>query len=363
MRATPPDAPTPAPRPQLKPRSVVLYALGLVAAAACLYWTFRDVDLTRAWGSIALLGPAVLLVPLPYVLSAAMDGVAWSRLLALLQRRVSPLQLLSFRLSADALLVSLPGGALFAETLKPMLLKSRCGVPLNESVSVIAARKCFIVLAHGLYVGLGVVLGWDFLVHNSQRVLGISGLPQLGLGAALALMAIASVSAWVIGGGALAGRLGGLLERLPGQGLKRWLEERKAGFEQADGHLGQLLAPRRSVLPSLLYIGMWVADATESFVLLRLLGFEIGFGEALAIEAIMSVLKVLVFFVPAGLGVQDAGYAAFIGGVAGPGSLHLAAAFVMVKRAREVLLIGVGYGLLFFQRKAGALETVPTATS
>jgi uncharacterized membrane protein YbhN (UPF0104 family) len=341
---------------------VALYTVGLLAAAACLYWTFREVDFTRAWGAVALLGPTVLLIPLPYVLSAAIDGVAWSRILAVLDRRVASLRLLSFRLSADALLVSLPGGALFAETLKPMLLKSRCGVPLNESVSVIAARKCFIVFAHGLYIGLGVVLGWNFLVTNSQRVLGISGLPQLATGAALALMALACVSSWIIGGGALAGRLGRFLERLPGRGLKRWLEERKAGFEQADGHLGRMLAPRKAVLPAILYVGMWVADAAETFLLLRLLGFDIGIGEALAIEGIMSVLKVLVFFVPAGLGVQDAGYAAFIGGVAGPGSLHLAAAFVMLKRAREVLLIGVGYGLLFFQRKTRELETVPTPT-
>ncbi|WP_257456109.1 flippase-like domain-containing protein [Archangium lipolyticum] len=361
MRASPPDPSTPSARPKLQPRGVVLHAAGLLVAAACLHGAFREVDLSRAWGAVALLGPTVLLVPLPYALSATVDGVAWSRILAVLERRVAPLRLLSFRLSADALLISLPGGAFFAETLKPMLLTRRCGVPLHESVSVLAARKCLIVLGHGLFLGLGVALGWDFLVTSSQRVLGVSGLPHLAMGAALALILLAGGSAWSLGGGALAGRLGRLLERLPSRGLKRWLEGRKAGFARADGHLGRMLAPRESLLPALLYVGMWVADATETFLLLRLLGLEVGFGEALALEGIMSVLKVLVFFVPAGLGVQDAGYAAFIGGLAGPGALHLAAAFVLLKRAREVLLIAVGYGLLLSQRKARRLEMAPTA--
>ena len=105
---------------------------------------------------------------------------------------------------------------------------------------------------------------------------------------------------------------------------------------------------------------MWLCEASETFLLLRLFGFDVAWSDAIAIESVMSVLKALAFFVPAGLGVQDAGYAAFISsmsGMSGTGALPLAAAFALVKRARELCYMGLGYVLLFVRtRRAERLE-------
>lgn len=327
---------------------MALYGVGLLTAGVCLFWTFRTVDLKHAWEAVALLGPWLPLTFLPFLFSLGFDGLGWSRILSALGRRVEPLRLAALRVSVEALCISLPGGVLFAETLKPVLLKNRHHVPLDEGVSVIAARKCFIILAHGLYLGLGVLLGWRFLADGSRRVLGVSGLPLLAAGASVALLSITLVSRWLIRGG-LAGWLGRLLGRVPLRSVQRWVEERRTAFEQADGHLGRALALRQLALPALLYVGMWLCEATETFLLLRLFGFDVAWGDALAIESVMSVLKVLAFFVPAGLGVQDAGYAAFIAGMSGSQALHLAAAFALVKRARELFFLGLGYALLMLR--------------
>ncbi|NPC78440.1 hypothetical protein HPC49_09315, partial [Pyxidicoccus fallax] len=130
----------------------VLYALGLAVAAGCLFITFRDADLARAWAEVARLGPVVLLALVPYGVSLVLDGHAWSRLLAAMGRRAEAWRLVCLRAGVESLALGLPAGALLAETMKPVLLRSRCGVPLGEGVGVIAVRKVLILLGHGLYL-------------------------------------------------------------------------------------------------------------------------------------------------------------------------------------------------------------------
>ncbi len=68
---------------------------------------------------------------------------------------------------------------------------------------------------------------------------------------------------------------------------------------------------------------------------LSLLGHPVGFGEALAIEALTLAARQVAFFIPAGLGVQEA-VIVLLGtsfGIDPQTSLALA----LVKRAREVL--------------------------
>jgi uncharacterized protein (TIRG00374 family) len=325
-----------------------LYVLGLAVAAGCLYLTFRDADLARAWAEVKRLGPVVLLAFVPYGVSLALDGHAWSRLLGAMGRRVEAWKLFSLRVGAESVALSLPAGALLAETMKPVLLRSRCGVPLSEGVSVIAVRKVLILLGHGLYLAVGLALGASFLSRGSTAG---GMLPWAVAGVAVALAGVALGSGWVMAGG-LAGRVGRWLQRLPHAAVRGWVERQRVALERADGALGRALVSRRLVTPALLYLGMWLAESVEAYLLLRLLGFDVTFGDAVALEAVMSVLRALVFFIPAGLGVQDAGYAAFLAGLGGPDALHAVAAFVLLKRARELCWMGVGYALLVLQARA-----------
>jgi hypothetical protein len=64
----------------------------------------------------------------------------------------------------------------------------------------------------------------------------------------------------------------------------------------------------------------------------------------------------LAFFVPAGLGIQDIGYLAFLRGFGVPHAVTVGAAFVFVKRSKEIFWILIGYLLLAGQtwRRTGA---------
>ncbi|QSQ26838.1 flippase-like domain-containing protein [Pyxidicoccus parkwayensis] len=339
-------------------RARAVFVLGLAVAAVCLHLTFRNADMSRTWETVARLGPVVLLAFMPYGVSLALDGLAWSRLLATLGRSVDAAKLFCLRASAEALVISLPAGALLAETMKPVLLRSQHGVPLAEGVSVIAVRKVLILLGHGLYLCVGLMLGARILTGPSMQRIGGSALPWLMGAMAVALVGIALMSGWVMAGG-LAGRLGRWLQRMPIHSVRGWVERKRADLEKADGTLRRLLVPRRLAPLAVPYLGMWLAESVEAYLLLRLLGFDLTFGDAVALEALMSVVRALVFFIPAGLGVQDAGYAAFLSWPGGADALNAVAAFVLLKRARELCWMGVGYVLLLQTRLKGATGTTP----
>jgi uncharacterized membrane protein YbhN (UPF0104 family) len=61
---------------------------------------------------------------------------------------------------------------------------------------------------------------------------------------------------------------------------------------------------------------------------------------------VRSLVRNVVFVVPAGLGIQDAGYAACFGALGVPEAASLGAAFVLLKRGKELFWIALGYGLL-----------------
>jgi uncharacterized membrane protein YbhN (UPF0104 family) len=54
----------------------------------------------------------------------------------------------------------------------------------------------------------------------------------------------------------------------------------------------------------------------------------------------------MVFFVPAGLGVQDLGYVAFLHASGVPEAAALGAAFVVLKRAKELAWVAAGWTIL-----------------
>src|SRR5262249_61957944 len=81
-----------------------------------------------------------------------------------------------------------------------------------------------------------------------------------------------------------------------------------------------------------------------TWLLGRLVGIDLPIANVIAREASVVFARNVAFFVPAGLGVQDAGYLAFLGayGVAP----QLATAFVLAKRVKELVWTAAGYLIL-----------------
>jgi uncharacterized protein (TIRG00374 family) len=92
----------------------------------------------------------------------------------------------------------------------------------------------------------------------------------------------------------------------------------------------------------------WVLEATETWVFLLALGAPVSWGDALAVEAVVVLGRHLLVFLPGGLGIVELGYATFLVGTGV--SADLCAAFVVMKRSREVSWAAAGYVLWAFDR-------------
>jgi uncharacterized membrane protein YbhN (UPF0104 family) len=140
----------------------------------------------------------------------------------------------------------------------------------------------------------------------------------------------------------VSGRVHALVMRVPSRRVRAWLEAHEHRFDHADERMELLGAspPRALVLAWLPFVASWTCEGLETWLILRLLGAHVSVPAAIMIEASSTFLRNLAFFVPAGLGVQDLGYVALIGRLTG--STTLGPAFVLVKRAKEVIWIGIG---------------------
>jgi glycosyltransferase 2 family protein len=67
---------------------------------------------------------------------------------------------------------------------------------------------------------------------------------------------------------------------------------------------------------------------------------------------VLALVRAAAFMVPAGLGVQDAGYVAFLGAFGVPEAATAGAAFVLIKRAKEIVWTALGYLILLLGRGA-----------
>lgn len=326
--------------------------LGLAAAAAILWIAFREVNVRRVREMIAGLGWPALLIPLPMLVTFCCETLGWRGSFRVIGRRVPFWPLLRVRITTDALTHSLPGGVLFCESAALLLLKRHCKVPLDEGAAGLAARKFLLLASQALYVGLIFAFGYSYLRSSSERVLGSDGLPWVALAISLILATAAFAFSSVLRRGALASRIHNWLLRLPTARLRGFLQKQRDKFEQTDDHMARWFGagPRRLTAPAPWFLAGWIAESFETWLILHLLGVELPFVAVASFEVVLAFLRHVLVILPAGLGVQDAGYAAFLAALGVPEALSAGAAFVLLKRSKEVLWAALGYALLLTDR-------------
>jgi putative membrane protein len=103
-----------------------------------------------------------------------------------------------------------------------------------------------------------------------------------------------------------------------------------------DAHIRALNRRWRELLAALAwqFAGL-VSGTLEVWFALMLLGHPVPFWQAFAIESLTQAVRHVAFFVPAGLGVQEA-VVMLLGQALGMDA-HVSLALALVKRAREVL--------------------------
>lgn len=159
----------------------------------------------------------------------------------------------------------------------------------------------------------------------------------LGLLAAF-VMAFFSVQRWGVGR-----LLAGLAQRILPAGVRG----NEAALLAIDANLRRIYAnPRRLGAAILCHSAAWLLGISEAGLALWLMHDWPGLCPLVILEAVVFTVRTTAFFIPAGLGVQEAGYV-FLGAALGLGPETMIA-LALVKRARELscgvpVLIAVGF--------------------
>lgn len=336
-----------------------LTVLGCVVAVGILAALMSRADPAATWSAISYAGPLAFTAVVPFAFGITADACGLLVLLRALGHDTRLTQVLPVRLASEALHLSMPAGFVASDTATAMMLQSRCGVPLRDGVVASIARKWLVMRSHAAYIVVGALVGFPALVVLSRSLIGGSSLPWIVAASSLVPLSLsAAVGAGLLGRLTFA-RLHGALARLPSRRLARWLESRRHEATLTDSQATRLRAtPGATSRASLAFLVTWTFEALESALLLRLVGIHIDLGSVFAIEAGLSLVRSAVVIAPSGLGVVDLGYATvlpMLGADAGG-----APAFVLLKRAKEIVWVLAGYAILAAWRSRGVQPSTAT---
>jgi uncharacterized membrane protein YbhN (UPF0104 family) len=291
-----------------------------------------------------------LLLALPSVLAVSCETMAWQQAIARMAEPVRFLSLLRVRVASESLSSVLPMGALWADAVRPALLARHCRLSVGEGIASVAVRKYLLLSSQAAYLLLAFFTGRTILEDGFRRAAGTPSLSAVALVGAVVLAGVAECSALAFRGGAVFQTILSGLSLLPSQALRSGILRVRRGTERTDfaaaAFFGMSSASR--LLFSVPCLVGWLLEATETWVFLFALGAKVSWGDALAVEAVVVLGRHLLVFLPGGLGVVELGYATFLVGTGA--TPDLCAAFVVMKRLREVSWAAVGYLLWTLDR-------------
>jgi len=317
------------------------YGLGLLALGG-LWFVARNLDWDATLRTLKQLGVRAPLIALPYVLVLSCDTLGW-RYSFERPRELPYFTLWRMRVATEAVSNSLPAGPALAETVKAFILQSHLGLPLTAAAANVVLAKFALAISQALFLIVALTLAMPLLSDNSDAILGREGLEWVALGVAFGFLLLVSLSLWAVARGRLLSRL---LHH--GGKLTRKLERFRARFERIEHAFGAFgRVPQYQILGSIaLFSCGWICLGSENYVILSLLGTDVTPQQAISMEAVLSIVRIVFFLVPSALGAQEAGYYLVLRayGVAEPEIV--AAAFMLAKRTKELFWVGIGYGVL-----------------
>src|SRR5262249_40684949 len=148
-------------------------------------------------------------IPFPFAMGA--DAWALRSLLGALGRRASLIELWSLRVGIEAVMNTMPVGALWADTLAPVLVTRRTGVPLTDAIAATPAKRWTVIRTHGTFVALAGAAGVGLITRASRAMFGSDVLLVVVFGGALTLLILSFAIEGIAAHGQVGGRVSNVL--------------------------------------------------------------------------------------------------------------------------------------------------------
>jgi uncharacterized protein (TIRG00374 family) len=243
---------------------------------------------------------------------------------------------------------SIPGGVAVAEPMRPVLLKRECGVDMTEGIGSCIITKINIAVAQSVYILIGFSLVVLLYPHVAAQLGPGEGLRGLGL-VALSLLCVVALITLPFSGPRME-QVCRTLARIPLRPLRSLLAKAEPYILRLDEHVGRFARDHsgKFALSLLFSFSAWVLVGVETFLILKFLGVNPTFTQAVALESTASLFRIVFFFLPGGLGASEVGFVALLVAFGFPDPITLSAAYIAVKRLKEAGWILVGYAVFWF---------------
>ena len=313
---------------------IVLTAIGFAA----LFGLLRHIDAAALHRLVAASSLLIVAIVVPNTITFLLDTIAWSQSFPR-GERPSFARVLLVRTGGEALTNTLPGGVVVGEVWKLKALERVApGTSRDTAIGSLALAKLALASSQIAFVCLGLLLGARSLMKGGGGTGGVLGTLVLFL--AFFFVPVTLIRRYYRG-------RRGVAPNEPAEDATAW-ESAKGKtlgviYVLADQVATAFRERRGEVFRAfLLSFTGWVADAAETYLALLALGVPIGIGEAIAIESLGTIFRMVFFLAPGGVGAQDWGLTALLTLFSVPNPVETGASFALVKRAREVLWIAIG---------------------
>jgi putative membrane protein len=308
--------------------------LALLAGLALFGWYLSRADLRAVAEGLSRLGWLAPVALIPYFCVYIVDCIGWRWCLPP-GLKVPFLTLFRIRWAGESVNNVLPSAYVGGETVKVYLLRKR-GVPAQAGASSAVVSKTAQTVAQLILILLAAVA---FLRLAGDR----PGLP-------LAMLLVLGSGAVILAGLFWMQRRGlfsSLVAVAAALRLQpRFLEGRREKILEVDRAITGFYQNHRPRFygSTTVYLGGWLLDTMEIYLVACLLGMPIAWTQALAVEGFTSVAKILGMWVPGSLGIQDSGIV-MLGRLAGlPDTLSVS--YALLRRGREIIFAAIGWLLL-----------------
>ena len=211
-----------------------------------------------------------------------------------------------------------PVGGLMAAARLAMLY----GMRASWAAASVAADMTTEAMAQVPFLAFGVLFSLSRIGSLQQ-----SGVLRTAM-MALVVLSVPAMALLVI----VQKRGAGLAQRM----AARFLPGAKNGSGFRDAIHALYDSPARLAASASLHLIAWVSAGLITFAAFRLVGARVSLVNAMALEALLCTLRSIAAFVPAAIGVQEAGYAMLAPLFGIPAELGLAVS--LLKRAREIVI-------------------------
>jgi uncharacterized protein (TIRG00374 family) len=306
----------------------------LLLGLGLLVLIFTQIDLAKVKTYLVEMGWTFPLIFLPYIVVYCSDTLGWR--LAFGPSLSIPFHTLFLtRVAGEAINNITPFAYLGGEPVKAHLL-TRFQIPIIQGMAASIIAKVLICIAQFVFVIFGGALALSHLVAHPDVLWSL-----------VVVIVVVGVLLTSLSYGLRVGlftTLYGALDRwnMTPSFLERWRSQLRQLDQTIVGFARRY--PSQLLLSWSLHFAGWMLGALEVLAIFYAIGVPVGIAEALAIEALASVIKAMAFFIPGSLGVQDGGNVLLLALFGYPSSLGLT--FSLVRRLRELLWIGLGLVVL-----------------